>query len=257
MIKQPESTPHDDLLPWALSAVAGIPLDQIADAVDRQGHHDVRTSHQLPIDGSPGYRHARQMELVELDGAPERLAILQQWLANPEIPRDIYGHVEHQVRALSEDIETARVWAAMGVEFGDPVDGLFRTARLPEGWELESTDHPMWSTLRDERGRARARMFYKAAFYDRKACIHLVPRFSVSRIHVEDRAVIRWAVFDCGIEAFSPPSVSLPHPGPHPHADDLAAYLDLLAEAETQMRRSCEDWLAAHWPCYNDPAAHW
>lgn len=50
-------------------------------------------------------------------------------------------------------------------------DSLFVECELPEGWAIRTTDHSMWNYLVDTQGHARARCFYKAAFYDRKAFI--------------------------------------------------------------------------------------
>lgn len=65
---------------------------------------------------------------------------------------------------------------ALGFTFGDPVPGdpLFREATLPEGWQREGSDHPMWSHITDERGLRRVAIFYKAAFYDRRAFMAIV-----------------------------------------------------------------------------------
>lgn len=60
---------------------------------------------------------------------------------------------------------------ALGFTFGEQVPGdpLFRQATLPEGWTREGTEHAMHSVIKDERGIARVGVFYKAAFYDRRA----------------------------------------------------------------------------------------
>ena len=58
------------------------------------------------------------------------------------------------------------------VRLGPPIDGLFRRVRFPEGWRLVACEGtPYWSVLRDDVGRKRASVFYKAAFYDMKARI--------------------------------------------------------------------------------------
>lgn len=49
--------------------------------------------------------------------------------------------------------------------------GLFYDVELPDGWKIEPTDHSMWSNLVDAKGEKIARIFYKAAFYDRHASI--------------------------------------------------------------------------------------
>ena len=69
---------------------------------------------------------------------------------------------------------------AAGVVFGGPVEGdpIWVHAKLPERWKIIPTDHSMWSTLVDELGRPRARIFYKAAFYDRSCHTSVEKRFN-------------------------------------------------------------------------------
>jgi len=77
---------------------------------------------------------------------------------------------------------TKEILEEMGIIFGDNVDGdagLFVNVQLPEGWSKRATDHSMWTDLLDERGRKRAGIFYKAAFYDRSAHIILECRYSI------------------------------------------------------------------------------
>lgn len=64
---------------------------------------------------------------------------------------------------------------ALGIVFGEPTPGdrLFQSATLPEGWKREASDHDMWSYVVDELGRRRIAVFYKAAFYDRRAFMRL------------------------------------------------------------------------------------
>jgi hypothetical protein len=70
---------------------------------------------------------------------------------------------------------------AMGVVFGADVDDIFVIVVLPAGWAKAPTEHSMWSDLRDERGRVRANIFYKAAFYDRNAHISLTRYVNLTR----------------------------------------------------------------------------
>ena len=65
-------------------------------------------------------------------------------------------------------------FVALGFTFGDHVDGLFRNATLPAGWTRVGTSHDMWSKILDERGVERVGVFYKAAFYDRRAHMSIV-----------------------------------------------------------------------------------
>ncbi len=65
-------------------------------------------------------------------------------------------------------------------ETQDKNDDLFLEVELPEGWKKEATDHSMWSNLLDHKGRRRASIFYKGAFYDRDAFINFETRYSYS-----------------------------------------------------------------------------
>ena len=69
---------------------------------------------------------------------------------------------------------------AAGCVFGEPVedDPLFTPVTLPPGWKKVGTEHDMWSSVVDDQGRERASIFYKAAFYDRKA--HIMPGKDIS-----------------------------------------------------------------------------
>jgi len=69
-----------------------------------------------------------------------------------------------------------KILESRGVEFLQTVenDPLFQYVRLPQGWKKEYAEDPRHSELIDGDGNVQARMFYKAAFYDRKASIRVV-----------------------------------------------------------------------------------
>lgn len=77
---------------------------------------------------------------------------------------------------------------ALGFKFGEKIDELFVKAELPAGWKREATDHSMHSNILDAKGRKRVGVFYKAAFYDRKANAHLNNRFRMTKSHYEGEA---------------------------------------------------------------------
>lgn len=64
---------------------------------------------------------------------------------------------------------------ALGFVFGEAHDNLFVKATFPRGWRKRPTDHDMWTDIVDEQGHKRGSIFYKAAFYDRKAHCDLLP----------------------------------------------------------------------------------
>lgn len=100
-----------------------------------------------------------------------------EWLGGGS-PREI---VAQEARGQSELVNSAAlptqirgdraILESAGVIFGEPnpEDPLFCDVTLPAGWMKRSTEHPLWSDLVDDQGTVRARIFYKAAFYDRDA----------------------------------------------------------------------------------------
>lgn len=67
-----------------------------------------------------------------------------------------------------------------------PYSTLFHSVTLPEGWKLVPTEHSMHSGLLDDRGRQRARIFYKAAFYDERADMTLEARYGIEPFRSPD-----------------------------------------------------------------------
>lgn len=81
----------------------------------------------------------------------------QQELVNSTlVPSEIHGQ---------EKLE------ALGFTFGGPLkdDPIFCTVEMPKGYKKVATDHDMWSEIQNGDGKKVALIFYKAAFYDRKA----------------------------------------------------------------------------------------
>jgi hypothetical protein len=140
-----------------------------------------------------------------------------------------------------------------GIEILGPVEGdeIFLKVKLPAGWKKELTDHSMWTDLLDERGRRRAGVFYKAAFYDRSAHIQPLSRF-ISRYNFvkEDGwgGPVYGYVEDGGKEIYRTP-VFDPEPNPYQPGKLRAA-----TEAASDSARA---WLVEHYPDHEDPTAYW
>lgn len=83
------------------------------------------------------------------------------------------------------DTNSRQALTTAGVIFGEVVEGddMFCHVTLPVGWKKVRTDHSMWSKVLDERGRERASIFYKAAFYDRKAHMSATRRYSCETVY--------------------------------------------------------------------------
>ena len=78
------------------------------------------------------------------------------------LPTEIQGDRDETIKQSLIDL---------GFKFGDVVNGdpLFTQVELPAGWKKVGLDHDMWSYVHDDKGRERISVFYKAAFYDRRA----------------------------------------------------------------------------------------
>lgn len=138
---------------------------------------------------------------------------------------------------------------ALGVVFGQDVDDLFIQVQLPTGWRKEATDHNMWSELVDDKGRARAAIFFKAAFYDRDAHISLNSFLRIGREYrdadgneaMRRPETVRIFVQDTeGVIKFDTGSV---------------AYGDY--RAENRAEDTCRAWLEEHYPDWQSPLAYW
>ena len=137
--------------------------------------------------------------------------------ASAQLPRDM-----REGRAMFE---------ALGFVFSEPADGdlLFLDAEMPDGWEIRPTDHSVWSDLLDGEGRKRASVFYKAAFYDRRAHMQLETMFRVSLIKTDVVSVV----------------------------DADGAELFEVAEGWLEGRETCLAWLDEHYPDHRSPLAYW
>lgn len=71
------------------------------------------------------------------------------------------------------------IYKKLGIKVFDDKNGdnLFVRVQLPKGWKIIATEHSMWSNLQDDNGRIRAKIFYKAAFYDRSSHISFTRRY--------------------------------------------------------------------------------
>lgn len=134
-----------------------------------------------------------------------------------------------------------------GVVFGDVVEGddLFQYATLPDGWEKKSTDHSMWSELVDDKGRKRAGIFYKAAFYDRGAHMSLDRRYGYSY----DYDKMKQEQIYIGIVTDGDEVIHSTKSFPQPEPDDYVAY--------EKVQELAKEWLSEHYPDWEDVAAYW
>lgn len=140
---------------------------------------------------------------------------------------------------------------ALGFVFGERVDDWFAACQLPPGWTKHAEDHSMWSRLEDERGRKRASIFYKAAFYDRSAHLSMEQRFSYRTWYApttdqQEDFNLRYEAPICMVvlDGCTPIFATNPFQG-----DDL--------KAKEGARKACEVWLEAHYANWRDPFKYW
>lgn len=137
------------------------------------------------------------------------------------------------------------VFESLGFTFGDPFpeDRLFRPATLPRGWKKERTDHSMWSRIVDEKGRTRVEVFYKAAFYDRRADMRLASRYKVQNEYSRDYTSVYVVVLDGEAEI-------------HRTETFTGAEREVF-DAEGGLRKAACEWLTANRPGWDDPVKAW
>lgn len=141
----------------------------------------------------------------------------------------------------------------MGIVYGEDADDLFVNVELPEGWKLVPTDHHMWSKLVDEKGHERAGVFYKAAFYDRKAHISLESVYTVGTNYYDASGAINPRE----------PSVAVSY-SVKKHGESIVETEKLEYDVYIKdykrgdaLQKSCETWLNENFPLWQDPTAYW
>ena len=143
----------------------------------------------------------------------------------------------------------------LGFTLGGPVEGddLFRSASLPAGWSKKESDHSMWSYIVDEKGRTRFSVFYKAAFYDRKAHMSVSRRYHVEQDYdARNRNKLAFRVMDAGVEIHRI-EVDAKEPAANENCQAVAAYYSM----QDGIQHAADAWLLTHKPKHADPLAYW
>lgn len=156
-----------------------------------------------------------------------------------------------QSATLPKDMRrnTREQFEAIGFTFGPDADDIFVNVRMPDGWKKVATNHSMWSDLVDDKGRKRAGIFYKAAFYDRNAHISLNRRYTV----------------DC-YESCDADGNPAEYPSSHSKVVvkdgdaelyRVGIYLERDYQALDVLEKQALAWLSEHFPLHDDPTAYW
>lgn len=147
-------------------------------------------------------------------------------------------------RTLPKDMDRA-TGEKVGFVFGEDDDDLFVCVTAPEGWVIRPTDHSMHSDIVDEQGRRRGSIFYKAAFYDRRAHGNWLTRYQVVPEYTSSYDTVGFKAVDSatGDTLFSVPV---------PEQDENAKW-----KARSQVETLVRAKLAERFPDCLDPAAYW
>lgn len=125
-------------------------------------------------------------------------------------------------------------------------DPIFVPVILPAGWKLEATDHSMWNNLVDEKGRIRAFIFYKAAFYDRSAHIRFVRRYEYTT---------EFITLESGSKNYDQYAIVKDNATGERLFQSKA--VDMYKEEGAECRRQAEEFLNTNFPNHNDIIAYW
>lgn len=166
------------------------------------------------------------------------------------------GGIEAQEKAGQTDLVASanmpremkpnrKAFEKVGFRFLAEIDDIFIEAKLPDGWMRSATDHSMHSDILDSIGRQRVSVFYKAAFYDRRASASLTARYQL--VMAFDHACNwvpsgkrAWLVSDTGKEM---------------HRSKLFDDMDYKSDGEAQ--EELQAWLDKNYPNASDPTAYW
>lgn len=143
-------------------------------------------------------------------------------------------------------------WERLGFVFTDiPNDCVLCKAILPEGWSIQPTEHSMWNNILDEKGRKRASMFYKAAFYDRDANMRLRCRYGVRSNYIDDEHTTSEIYFGNENEKLFVAGQI--------HIDENLSWEEKrpLYNKEDKLRDAAEAFGKENYPEYEDPLAYW
>ncbi len=161
----------------------------------------------------------------------------KSFVGSDTLPTDMGRHSDY----------TKAVLEAAGVKFHGVVEGddMFQYVEFPQGWKKVATDHSMWSKLVDDKGRERAGIFYKAAFYDRSAHMSLSCRYGVSfdytRFDKENVGVAN--VTDSGKVIHT--------------TEPIPATGEKRYDTSDKANKVAVEWLDKSYPGWRNPGAYW
>ena len=126
---------------------------------ERVGQQSIAYGTRLPKRSNDMCRDV--MAITQHIKRPSHTASREEWdvyFAEVNITNEAYTYMRYQ---------------NLGIEIVAEQDDMFYEAVLPEGWQVKSHgDSAYWSDLVAKNGERIGSIFYKAAFYDRRAFIN-------------------------------------------------------------------------------------
>lgn len=148
----------------------------------------------------------------------------------------------------------------LGITFKEYQDELEITAILPEGWTREGTGY--WTTVYDEKKRARFTFFEKSAIYDRDAFTHKKRRYTCDRDftgdHKDGYRVIKHFVVDAdGTVLFKCRAVKIKDESGSKDEEVSDRFWHKYYGAIKRQEIKCEAYLNENYPDWKNPDAYW
>jgi len=175
----------------------------------------------------------------------------RQFVGSDSIPAEIL-----QPYGVEVDVEAEL--QKLGFELGEvfPSDPLFRGCSLPPGWKRAGTDHSMHSDILDEYGRPRIGVFYKAAFYDRRASmsfLHCLRRQTDYKL-AEETGGKTWREY---VEAQTKEGPKILFEVVKETPDATGWLCDENRAARDEAAKKTEAFLTQNFPEHDNPFAYW
>ena len=126
---------------------------------------------------------------IEYQEAQEQAAMV----ANARLPKE----TQSRQSTVSDNYTAVQtIFDTLGIKTLGEFDELFWNVELPKGWKIVPTDHSMWSNVVDQEERVRISVFYKGAFYDRRAHFSLCGRYTIKDLTYNSPPVPKMRLID-------------------------------------------------------------
>jgi len=138
-----------------------------------------------------------------------------------------------------------------GIIFCTDADDLFVHVILPDGWKKRATNHPMYSDLLDDKGRVRATIFYKAAFYDRRSDMRMCCRYNINEYETcdADGNDVKYGNHTHFKTVVTDGAASL-------HSFERIREADDYERSDLHVKQA-QEWLDLNYPDWRNPLAYW